>query len=60
MGPRSSRDNGRVGGEEGMTGRVEEGRVWEGKMGPRIREDMGAVGDPYDDEILHSASLRSE
>ena len=44
----------------GMTGRVEKGRVWEGKMGSRIREDMGAVGDPYDDEILHSASLRSE
>ena len=43
-----------------MTGRVEEGRVSEGKVGSRIREDMGAVGDPYDDEILHSVTLRSE
>ena len=29
-------------------------------MGPRIREDKRAVGDPYDDEILHSVTLGSE
>ena len=31
-----------------------ESLLWGVKMGPRIREDKRAVGDPYDDEILAS------
>ena len=46
-------------GEGAHEGRPYVGVCGRGGMGPRIREDTGGRVC-YDDEILHSASLRSE